>query len=221
MRGWRIGMVVMAASLLVGCAATQEAASPSAISSDTPPSSAPTSEPRSSASAPDSGAAEAEQIAAAETFIDAFYSFDPAALEETLAAANESAPRILAYQAWAEGAHYKVLERAGCATIGPDVVECPVTVEDDLLLALESDFKVTDVFTLTFDGEDIIAVDTGSDDPAIVGQGFEWVFSNDPELLEGACEGFAQGVLVNGGDCARAVVDGLREFAASEDFPGP
>lgn len=217
MRPWRSSMVVIAASLLVGCATTQEAESPSAAVSDTPT----TSAPRSSASAPDSGADEAAQITAAESFIDAFYSFDPAALEETLAAAEESAPRILGYQAWAEGAHYKVLERAGCETTGPNLVECPVTVEDDLLLALGSDFKVTDVFTISFDGTDIIAVQTGSNDPEIVRQGFNWVFANDPELLGGTCEGFGAGVPVNGGDCARAVVAGLREFAASEDFPGP
>lgn len=222
MRPWRNGVIVLAASVLVSCAATQEAASQPATSSDKPPlSSEPTSEPTSSASAPVAGAAEAALIAAAESFIDAFYSFDPDALEETLAAAGESAPRLLGYQAWAEGAHYKVLDRAGCQSTGPGVVACPVTVEDDLLLALGSDFKVTDVFTLEFDGADIVAVRTGSDDPEVVGQGFDWVFSNNPELLEGACEGFAEGTPVTGGDCARAVVAGLREFAASSDFPGP
>ncbi len=126
---------------------------------------------------------------------------------------------MLSYQGWAEGGHYKVLTRHGCQVISQNYVECPVTVEDDLLLNLGSDFKVTDQFNLRFDGESIISVTTESDDPPIVGQAFDWVFLNYPEFADGPCAGFEVDDLETPQECAEAVTTAFKEFAASDEFP--
>jgi hypothetical protein len=160
------------------------------------------------------------QVAAAEAFVDAFYSFDATALGEILVSAPESRASILSYQGWAEGAHYKVLERHGCEIVSPDYVECPVTVEDDLLLSLGSDFKVTDQFNIHFDGPSIVSVTTGSNDPEIVALAFEWVFANRAEFADGPCRGYEDDDLETPQACAVAVTTAFREFAASDDFPG-
>ena len=165
------------------------------------------------------GAIESVQIANAEAFVDAFYAFDPAALAETLSQAPDSAAGMLSYQGWAEGGHYKVLKRHGCQVIADNYVECPVTVEDDLLLNLGSDFKVTDQFNLRFDGPSIVSVTTESDDPAIVGKAFDWVFVNYPEFADGPCAGFEVDDLETPQECAVAVTTAFKTFAASDEFP--
>ena len=43
------------------------------------------------------------QLAAAESFIDAFYSFDQARLRKAMADAPGSRPDLLYFQGWAEG----------------------------------------------------------------------------------------------------------------------
>jgi hypothetical protein len=69
-------------------------------------------------------------LALAEAFIDAFYSFDPDQLAPLLAAADGSRDRILYYQGWAEGGLYRVLDRQPCVAVEPGVYECAITVED-------------------------------------------------------------------------------------------
>jgi hypothetical protein len=139
-------------------------------------------------------------------------------LDKILSSANKAKPKILFYQGWAEGANYKVLRRHPCEG-NEDVLSCPVTVEDDLLLALGSDFKVTDRFDVTFKGGSIVNVTTSSDDPDVVNTGIDWVFANRPGLENGACAGFFDGG-PSPEACAKAVVQGLEDFAASDDFPG-
>lgn len=101
---------------------------------------------------------EAANVSVAEKFIDAFYSFDSTALESFLDSATESVPSIVYYQGWAEGGNYKVHDRKPCVVQTLNVVSCSITVEDDPMLALGIDFKVTDTFEITFAGSEIISV---------------------------------------------------------------
>ena len=87
-----------------------------------------------------------KNVAAANEFIDAFYSFNSDELESTLAYAEESKPSIMYYQGWAEGGNYEIIERHPCVARNDSMVICPVTVKDDLIGALEIDFNVTDTF---------------------------------------------------------------------------
>ncbi|MEM8767154.1 MAG: hypothetical protein AAGE43_06905 [Pseudomonadota bacterium] len=159
------------------------------------------------------------RLAIAEAMIDAFYSFDPERLAPMLADAEESARHLLYYQGWAEGGNYKIVERGTCMAAGENQIRCAITVEDDPIMALGSDFKVTDTFTITFEGTKISAVETSSDDPPIYYQARDWVFRNMPEVREGPCQGFFDGGPTPGA-CARAMTTGYRAFAASDDFPG-
>jgi hypothetical protein len=164
-------------------------------------------------------AATAADVETAEAFIDAFYSFDPARLAPLLEEADETAARILYYQGWAEGGNYAVVERAPCA-IGDDArIHCPITVEDDPVKALKTGFNVTDTFHLTFENGRIARVETSSNDQPIYYQARKWVEENLPELIAEPCKdrGTAAGTP---GDCARAMTEGYRRFAASDDFPG-
>ncbi|MEO1305417.1 MAG: hypothetical protein AAFV37_10600 [Pseudomonadota bacterium] len=163
----------------------------------------------------------AEQLQIAEQMIDAFYSYDPDQLRPLLAAAEESSDGLLWYQGWAEGGNYKIVNRGACVAKSATEVDCPITVEDDPVLALGLEFKVTDTFTLTFDGPKIVNVDTSSNDKPIYYVASVWVRTNYPEIMEGPCEGFFAGGPTPQ-DCARAMADGYAKFAASDDFPeGP
>jgi hypothetical protein len=155
----------------------------------------------------------------AELLIDAFYSFDPSQLTPFLENAQESAPSIIYYQGWAEGGNYKVLDRKPCMLIDPDRVECSITVEDDPVLALGTDYKVTDTFGILFENGEIISVDTSSDDQQIYYDAQDWVRANLPELIEIPCRGFFNGGPTPG-DCARVMAEGYAQFTASDDFPG-
>ena len=199
----------LAAGLLAGC-------------SEQPPA------PEADAATPPASPAAAESevtgetdgmVAVAESMIDAFYSFDPTRLEPLLAEAGEAREKILYYQGWAEGGNYKVLKRPGCVVESPTVVRCPITVEDDPVMALGSDFKVTDTFTLTFEGTTIVNVETSSDDQPIYYQARKWVEKNKPEIMDGPCKDRGAGGKTPG-DCARAMTAAYAEFAASDDFPG-
>ena len=53
-------------------------------------------------------------VATAESFIDAFYSYDPDLLRAALSSAEGSAASILFYQGWAEGGNYEVVKRMPC-----------------------------------------------------------------------------------------------------------
>jgi len=161
----------------------------------------------------------AERLAIAEAMIDAFYSFDPESLAALLIDAGESADQLLYYQGWAEGGNYKIIERGPCVAVTQSQVRCPVTVEDDPVMALGSDFKVTDTFTITFEGTTISDVETSSNDQPIYYQARDWVLANMPEIMAGPCKGFFAGGPTPG-DCARAMAEGYRAFAASDEFPG-
>ena len=156
-----------------------------------------------------------DPLETAEEFVDAFYSYDAAALEAALDAAESSQPSIIFYQGWAQGANYRVVDRKPCTANLGDSVECAITVEDDLARALDLDFDVTDRFILTITDGDLVAVRTSSNDPEEVDQAYEWLFANEPTLLEsgGPCEGFFDGGPTPG-ECAAAVVAGFQQFAA-------
>ncbi len=164
-------------------------------------------------------------LTTAEAFIDAFYSFEPERLrpfftDPSLAApeAAESEPRLMYYQGWAQGGNYKVVERTPCARTAENVVTCPVTVEDDPVLALRTNFNVTDTFAITFRESRIAGVETSSNDQPVYYQARKWVEENLPELIEVPCRDAYDGGPTPG-DCARAMTEGYRRFAASDDYP--
>ncbi len=166
---------------------------------------------------PETPVAVAPDLSKAEAFIDAFYSFDPERLRPMLDAAPESAQSILYYQGWAEGGNYKVLERGACAVDENQLVSCPITVQDDPVLALNTGFNVTDTFTLTFANGEIVKVETSSNDQPIYYEARAWVEREMPEVMTGPCKdrGAAS---ATPGDCARAMTEGYRRFAASDAY---
>jgi hypothetical protein len=163
-------------------------------------------------------AATATDVETAEAFIDAFYSFEPARLEALLAEADETAARILYYQGWAEGGNYKVVDRGACAIGDDGRVHCPITVEDDPVKMLGTGFNVTDTFHLTFEDGHIAHIETSSNDQPIYYEARKWVEANLPELIAEPCKDAYDGGSTPG-DCARAMTEGYRRFAASEYFP--
>lgn len=153
------------------------------------------------------------RLVAAEAFIDAFYSFDEPRLRSAMRSAPASIPPIVYYQGWAQGGNYVVLVRRPCRFENVDKVRCDVTVQDDLLPALGSEFRVTDSFHLTFEDGLIASVRTSSDDPPEVKAAFQWLERQRPGLFKtGACRGFFAGGPTPQ-DCIRAVVAGFREFS--------
>jgi hypothetical protein len=85
-------------------------------------------------------------------------------------------------------------------------------------LALKTNFNVTDTFTITFDAGQVVKVETDSNDQPIYYQAFDWVVKEMPEVMDGPCKGFFDGGPTPG-DCARAMTEGYRRFAASEEYP--
>jgi hypothetical protein len=152
-------------------------------------------------------------LAAAEAFVDAFYSFDAGRLRAAMAAAPESQPSIVYYQGWAEGGNYQVLERKPCRMEGAQEASCSITVRDDLIAALGTGFDVTDTFHITFKDGRIVRVRTSSNDPPEFEQALQWLRKERPGLMTGPCEGFFEGGPTPQ-DCARAVVGGFAEFKA-------
>lgn len=212
---WAIGVLMLAACsggqerLTVPSSTTASTEAPSGSTTDvatTSTSAAYTTEPVS-----------AVDLAVAESFVDAFYSFDSAALVAVMDSAESSQPSIVFYQGWAEGANYQVVNRQSCAATAQDTAECPVTVEDDFATILEFGFNVTDTFRLTFEDGAIVAVETTSDDPPLMEEFFAWMFQNQVELFEpgGPCEGFFDGGPTPG-KCAASFVAGSEEFADSK-----
>ena len=175
-----------------------------------------------SESAPPEVAAEAAadpDLVIAESFIDAFYSFEPDRLAPIMAAAPETAPRLLYYQGSAKGGNYEVLLRTPCARDEEWIVSCPVKVKDDRVQALGTGFDVTDTFHLTFDDGVLVKVTTSSNDQDIYREAAVWVRENMPEVMEGPCKdrGTMEGTPV---ECSRAMTAGYKAFVASPDFPG-
>jgi hypothetical protein len=157
-------------------------------------------------------------LSTAEAFIDAFYSFDKSRLETFLTFAEESVPSIVYYQGWADGGNYEIVKRRPCKEKTLNVISCAITVADDPMLALGIDFKVTDTFEISFENGEITSVETSSDDMQVYYDADEWVRREQPELIEEPCRGFFAGGPTPG-DCARAMTEGYRRFAASDDFP--
>ncbi|MEE4301604.1 MAG: hypothetical protein V2J24_19360 [Pseudomonadales bacterium] len=159
------------------------------------------------------------EFAIADAFVEAFYSFDADRLGTIMAAAQETAPRLLNYQASAFGGNYEVLERVPCFWDQNFDVVCPVTVKDDRVQALGTGFDVTDVFHLTFEDGVLVKVTTSSNDQDIYRQAAVWVRENMPEIMEGPCanRGTPEYTPV---ECSRAMTRGYEAFVASPDFPG-
>ncbi|MFT4712040.1 MAG: hypothetical protein ACJAVI_003432 [Candidatus Azotimanducaceae bacterium] len=150
----------------------------------------------------------------AEGFIDAFYSFDPEQLQSFLNAAPKSALRISYYQGWAEGGNYKVLNRGACEPESSIQFNCPITVQDDPVVALNTGFNVTDTFHITFIDTNITSIKTSSDDQPIYFEARKWVEANMPEVMTGPCLDRNNGGKTPG-DCARAMTEGYKQFYAA------
>ncbi|MBO6563180.1 MAG: hypothetical protein JJ956_00430 [Pseudomonadales bacterium] len=147
----------------------------------------------------------------AEGFIDAFYSFDPEKLRPFLTNADETAERIFYYQGWAEGGNYIVLERGACEAESPTQFDCPITVQDDPVVALKTGFNVTDTFHIKFEGNEIASVKTSSNDQPIYYEARKWVEDNMPDVMAGPCHEGGN----TPGDCARAMTEGYKKFFAA------
>jgi hypothetical protein len=161
------------------------------------------------------GSSDALRMAAAERFIDAFYSFDPSRLREVMKQAPGSQAELVFYQGWAQGGNYKTVKRGTCAVREANKIACPVTVEDDLIKALGIDFHVTDTFVIGFHGVTLVEVNTESDDPEAYHAAKKWVRKNRPEVFKGPCLGYFAGGPTPG-DCVRAMVKGYREFKQAQ-----
>jgi hypothetical protein len=155
-------------------------------------------------------------IAKAEDFVDAFYSFDRSLLEPKLARAPDSAGTILFYQGFAQGGNYKIIQRQACQSVDSTHVSCSITVEDDPMLALKIDFHVTDTFTITFENENIVKVVNSSNDLPIYFEAQNWAFKNFPELRTGPCLGFFDGGPTPTA-CARAMTKAYEQFTENKD----
>ncbi len=86
------------------------------------------------------------------------------------------------------------------------------------MLALGIDYNVTDTFEISFMSDEITAVETSSDDLQIYYDARDWVREELPELVDLPCQGYFAGGPTPG-DCARAMAEGYKQFAASDDFP--
>jgi len=146
----------------------------------------------------------------ANEFADAFYSFNAAALSPILDSAGDSKGNILFYQKWAECGNYKELNRAAVIEKSDTLIILPVTVKDDLMMALEQDLNVTDSFHLTIKNGRITSVNTSSNDPEIFYQARQWINTNRKELVDKPCSMDPNNS--NPCDCIKGMLKGLREF---------
>ena len=162
---------------------------------------------------------EAAMLKKAESFIDAFYSFESEKLAPLLEFADTSADSILYYQAWAKGGNYKVMNRGECKFTDQGTVKCPITVEDDLVLALKTDFLVTDTFEITFVNGEIGKIETSSNDQPIYYEARDWVKANRPEVMQTVCNEMWKKV-ENAGDCVRAMHEGYKAYYDSIEKSG-
>lgn len=96
------------------------------------------------------------------------------------------------------------------------VIECSITVKDDLIGALGIDFNVTDKFHITVVDGEIVSVTNSSNDPQAYWDAEEWVRANRMDLIERPCQGFFNGGPTPG-DCVRAMVRGYAEYASVVD----
>ena len=145
-------------------------------------------------------------VALANKFIDAFYSFNRYSLESLLTLANETKSEILYYQKWAECGHYEVLKRDTYSEKNDSLVIFPVTVKDDLMAALHINFNVTDTFRISIQNGQIRSIRTSSNDPSTFFEARDWVKKNRPDLIEKACVGNTPC------ECIQAMLKGFEEF---------
>ena len=160
---------------------------------------------------------ESPNVAVAERFVTAFYSFNSEPVAELLAGAGDSKQDILFYQGWALGGNYIVMKRMPCESVADDTVRCSITVQDDLVLALGIDFDVTDTFTLSFANGAISAVETSSNDPQLYHDARGWVWENRGETVETACKGSAS-TAPDPDRCVKNMLKGYREYASLNDL---
>jgi len=151
-----------------------------------------------------------------EHFIDAFYSFSPERLRLTLRFAESSMASVIYYQGWADGGNYSVVERHDCGEQGIEIV-CPVTVKDDLMLALGIKFNVTDSFHLTVGEGEIRSVTISSNDLDVFRDAEAWVWKERTSLIEEVCAGYFEGGETPS-DCVRAMVRGFREYTQTDEY---
>ena len=151
-----------------------------------------------------------DDLHTAESFLDAFYTFEQSKLARFLAP-NADADRVLYYQAWAQAANYKVKQRTPCALNVSKAIVCAVTVTDDFGQTMG--YVATDTFTMTIQENKVSAISFEGDDPPIFQQLFAWIAENRPEILESPCKDLFEGGKTPG-DCARAVVVAAKEFVA-------
>ena len=153
------------------------------------------------------GSAYSDNARTAESFIDAFYSYDPARLAGVMDAGVEG-ERMLYYQSWAEAANYKIKKRKPCSAQDSFLV-CRITVTDDFGLALG--YIATDTFTLLIRKERVVSAKSKGDDPPIFMELFEWISANQPEVLAGPCLDMFEGGQTPG-ECARSVAQAAKQF---------
>ncbi|MFM7784514.1 MAG: amidase, partial [Gammaproteobacteria bacterium] len=160
----------------------------------------------------------AADLAVAEGFIDAFYSFDATRLEHALAAAPASMPLIGFYQRWALGGNYRIVDRRPCESVDASgEIRCAITVKDDLMGALGIAFEVTDTFHLRVADGVIRSVSTSSNDLAVFRRAEKWVWREREALVREPCTGY-----FDGGPtpelCVRAMVEGFAAFRKTAEF---
>lgn len=150
-----------------------------------------------------------QRLLLAERFIDAFYSWSPNALSNTLTKAPGDRDRTLYYQAWAEAGDYQIQTRRACTAISSTEAECAITVTDDIGAALG--YIATDTFKLTFANKNLVGVSFTSDDPPVLQALFGWLKVKRPEVLSGPCKDLFDGGTTPGA-CIRAVVQGAKDY---------
>ena len=153
----------------------------------------------------------------ANTFIDAFYSFNEDTLKSVLSNAVDSQPGILYYQKWAECGNYKILARNEFIVKGDTLISCPITVKDDLMDALNLDFNVTDSFHISILDRQIVSVQTTSNDPDVYYEAKDWVKANQPDLIEVPCIGIWEGGPTPC-ECVKGMVKGFALFTEQKGF---
>ena len=151
-----------------------------------------------------------DNLQIAESFLDAFYTFDQSKLTQFLVPSAD-ADRVLYYQAWAQAANYKVTQRTPCDLNVSKAIVCAVTVTDDFGQTMG--YVATDTFTMTIQENKVSAISFEGDDPPIFQQLFAWIAESRPEILGGPCKDLFEGGKTPG-DCAHAVVAAAKAFMA-------
>ncbi len=155
----------------------------------------------------------ADMLAVAEMFLDGFYAWEPERLK-ALAVAGEHLDQALYYQAWAQAANYRILNRRACKEANGAIV-CAVTVSDDFGATLG--YTATDTFTLTVRDGKVVAFAAEGDDPFVFAVLFLWMSLFRAEVMAGPCQDMFAGGTTPAA-CSRAVFASAKEFAAFWPF---